>query len=346
MSGYPLGDAEWLADLLRHGLLRPSFVPPPAQRELRELTRLRTARVRTRAAELNRLHKTLEAANLKLGAVATDLQGVSCRAMLAGLVAGETDPAPLADLARGKLRAKLPALEQALTGRFGPHQRFLVAEHLATLDELEAGIERLSTEIATRLAPPDAPPADPGTPETPETPETPGADPAAAGTPADDPVARLDTIPGVGRRTAEAILAEVGTDVRRFPTAGHLASWAGLCPGQDESAGKRRSGKTRKGSPWLRTLLVEAATAAARTKDTALQARYRRLAARRGRKRAIVAVAHAILVIAYHILKEGTCYRDGVDPAAAARARAARERRLVHGLERLGHQVTLRPAAA
>ena len=322
-------DAEWLAELLRHGLLRPSFVPPPAQRELRELTRLRMARVQARAAELNRLHKTLEAANIKLGAVATDLQGVSARAMLAALVAGETDPAVLAALARGRLRAKLPALEQALTGRCGPHQRFLVAEHLATIDELETGIERLSAEIAARVAP--------------EGTEAGGG--AGAERP-DDPVARLDTIPGVGRRVAEAIVAEIGTEVSRFPTAGHLASWAGLCPGQDESAGKRRSGKTRKGSPWLRTLLVEAAQAAARTKHTYLSARYHRLAARRGHKKAIVALAHTILVIVYHLLREGTVYRELGGTYYDERDRRTVERRLVHRLERLGHHVTLTPAVA
>ena len=328
-----VADSAWLADLLRHGLLRPSFVPPPAQRALRELTRLRMARVQARAAELNRLPKTLEAANIKLGAVATDLQGVSCRAMLAALVVGETDPAALAELARGRLRAKLPALEQALTGRFGAHQRFLVAEHLATIDELEAGIERLSAEIAARLAPH---PARDGA-DAPD-----GADPRLA----DDPVARLDTIPGVGRRVAEAILAEIGTDLGRFPTAGHLASWAGLCPGHNESAGKRRSGKTRKGSPWLRTLLVEAAHAAARTKDTALSARYRRLAARRGHKKAIVAVAHALLIIVYHLLTEGTVYRERGGNYSDERDRRSVERRLVQRLERLGHHVTLSPAAA
>lgn len=346
-------DAEWLADLLRHGLLRPSFVPPPAQRELRELTRLRTARVRARAAELNRLHKTLEAANVKLGAVATDLQGLSCRDMLAALVAGQTDPAALAGLARGKLRAKLPALEQALTGRFGPHQRFLVAEHLATIDELEAGIARLSAEIAARLAPPDDPSprgrqvklVAPGHGDPVVVDQASGAVLTEADLTA-DPVARLDTIPGVGRRSAEAILAEIGTDLSRFPTAGHLASWAGLCPGHNESGGKRRGGKTRKGSPWLRTVLVEAATAAARTNGTSLKARYHRLAARRGAKKAVVAVAHTILVIAYHILKEGTIYRELGGNYYDERDRATVERRLVHRLERLGHHVTLSPAAA
>jgi transposase len=225
--------------------------------------------------------------------------------MLAALVAGETDPMALAELARGRLRSKLPALEAALTGRCHAHHRFLIAEQ----------------------APHGGAPG-------------PGAGAAAA-----DPVARLATIPGVGQRTAEGILAEIGTDLSRFPSAGNLASWAGLCPGQDESAGKRRSGKTRKGSPWLRTLLVEAANAA-RTKDTALSARYRRLAARRGRQRALVAVAHTILIIVYHLLTEETVYRELGSTYYDDRNRTAVERRLVQRLERLGHAVTLSPAAA
>ena len=351
-------DCEWLADLLRHGLLKASFVPAQPQRELRELTRLRTARVRARAAEVNRLHKALEAANLKLGAVASELTGVSCRDMLAHLVAGETDPAALADLARGRLRAKLAELERALDGRFGAHQRFLVAEHLTTIDELEAGIARLGAEIAARLAPP----ADPsgGGPSTAPRREValvagepaPAVVDRATGEVLDDaalaadPVARLDTIPGVGRDTAEAILAEVGQDMGRFASAGHLASWAGLCPGHDESAGTRRSGKTRKGAPWLRTLLVEAAHAAAKTKDTYLAARYRRIAARRGKKKAVVAVAHTILVIAYHVLRDGTIYQELGGNFYDERDRAAVERRLVRRLEQLGNRVTLTPAAA
>jgi transposase len=324
-------DAEWLADLLRHGLLKASFVPDRPQRELRELTRLRTQRVRARAAEVNRLHKALEGANLKLGAVASDLLGVSCRDILAALVGGERDPAALAGLARGKLRAKLPELERALDGRFGPHQRFLVAEHLATIDELEAGIARLGAEIARRLAPAGGGGGGGGGPA------------AAAG--ADDPVARLETVPGVGRAVAEAILAEVGREVGRFPTAGHLASWAGLCPGHDESAGQRRSGRTRRGSPWLRALLVEAAVAAARTKDTYLAARYRRIAARRGKKKAVVAVAHTILLIVYRILRDGTTYQELGGNYFDERDRQAVERRSVRRLEKLGYTVTLTPAA-
>jgi transposase len=325
-------DCEWLADLLRHGLLRPSFVPERPQRELRALTRLRTQRVRARTAEVNRLHKALEAANVKLGSVASDIPGVSGRAMLAALVDGQAAAAALAELARGKLRRKLAELERALDGRFGPHQRFLVAEHLAAIDELEAGIARLDAEIAARLAP--GGPADPA-----------GGAPAP-GAAADDPVARLDTIPGVGRVLAEAILAEVGRDMGRFPSPAHLASWAGVCPGNDESAGKRRGGRARKGSPWLRTLLVEAAHAAAKTKGTYLAARYRRLAARRGAKRAAPALAHTILVIVYHVLADGTTYKELGGNYYDERDRQAVERRLVKRLEQLGHRVALAPAAA
>src|SRR5262245_55292472 len=205
-------DCEWIADLLRHGLLRASFVPERPQRELRELTRYRTALVRERTAEVNRLQKTLEGANLKLAAVATDVLGKSGRAMLEALVAGATDAAALSELARGRLRAKLPRLEQALNGRFGPHHRFLVAEQLGHIDELDERIARVSAEIAERLGP------------------------------VDDTLARLDAIPGVGRYTAEVLVAELSTDLSRFPSAAHLASWAGMCPGNHESAGKRQSG--------------------------------------------------------------------------------------------------------
>jgi transposase len=310
-------DCEWIADLLRHGLLPASFVPDRPQRELRELTRYRTTLVRERTAEVNRLQKTLEGANIKLAAVASDVVGVSGRQMLAALVAGTTDGAALAHLARGRLREKLPQLERALTGRFGPHQRFLVAAQLAHLDFLDAAVERVSAEIAARLRP------------------------CAA------VLERLDTIPGVGRRTAEVLLAELGPDLRRFPTARHLASWAGMCPGNHESAGKRKSGRTRKGSPWLRVALTEAAHAAARTKrDTYLKAQFRRLATRRGKQRAIVAVGHTILVIVYHLLTDGTPYHDLGGRYFDDRDRRALERRLVHRLQGLGYDVSLRPTAA
>jgi transposase len=308
-------DCEWLAQLLRHGLLPASFVPDRAQRELRELTRYRTALLRERAAELNRLQKTLEGANLKLAAVASTIDGQSARAMLAALAAGADDPAALADLAQGKLRAKLPQLERALTGRVGPHQRFLLARQLAHVTDLDELVAQVSAEIEARLRP------------------------AAAA------VARLDTIPGVGRRTAEVLLAEVGPEVARFPTAAHLASWAGMCPGNRESAGERLSGRTRKGSPWLRTALVEAAQAAGRSKQTYLGAQYRRLARRLGAKKAAVAVGHTILGIAYHVLRDAAPYQDLGPLYFEERDRHAHIRAAVRRLERLGHKVTLEPVA-
>jgi transposase len=308
-------DCEWLADLLRHGLLRGSFVPTRAQRELRELTRYRTSLVQERSAEVNRLQKTLEGANIKLGDVATDIMGLSGRQMLAALAAGETDAAAMAQLAQGRLRDKLPALERALAGCIGAHQRFLLARQLAHIDFLDASIAEVSAEIAERLRPCEA------------------------------ELERLATIPGVGRRTAELLVAEIGTDMSRFPTAAHLASWAGMCPGNDESAGKRHSGKTRKGSPWLRSTLIEAARAAGRSKGTYLAAQYHRLAARRGTKRAAVAVGHTILVIAYRLLSEGDVYRDLGDRYFDERDRHTVERRLVARLEGLGYTVSLAPAA-
>lgn len=304
-------DCEWLADLLRHGLVRGSFVPERALRELRELTRYRTSLVRERTAEVNRLQKTLEGANIKLAAVATDLQGVSARAMLAQLVAGETDPARLADLATGKLRTKLAELERALEGRFGAHQQFLVARHLAHIDFLDAQIDDLSDEITERLRP------------------------------FEEEIVLLDTIPGMGRWTAEILLAEIGPDMTRFPTSRQLASWAAMCPGSHESGGKRSSGKTRKGSPWLRSALVEAAHAVGRQRDTYLANRYRRLAARRGKKKAAVAIGHDILVIAYEILTTHQPYRDLGPFALLDRTRDAEERRLIRRLEQLGNTVTI-----
>jgi transposase len=306
-------DSEWIADLLQHGLLRPSFVPPRPQRELRELVRYRTTLVRERAAEVNRVQKTLEGANIKLAAVATDITGTSGRAIMAALVAGTTPPAALADLAQGRMRAKRSQLEQALTGRMAPHQRFLLAQQLAHVDFLEATIERVSAEIAERLRT------------------------------SEDAIARLVTIPGVGRRTAEVLVAEVGTDMDQFPTAQHLASWVGLCPGNNESAGKQKSGRTRKGNPWLRSALVEVAQAAGRAKRTYLGAQYQRLVARRGKKKATVAVAHTILVIAYHLLRRGTTYDDLGNRYFDERDRTAVEHRLVHRLQGLGYKVTLEP---
>ena len=306
-------DAEWIADLLRHGLLRASFIPDRPQRELRELTRYRTSLIRERAAEVNRVQKVLEGANIKLAAVASDLTGVSGRAMLAALLDGHMDAAAMAQLAQGKLRAKIPQLEQALVGQFGAHQRFMIAQQLVHIDTLDEIIARVSVEIAERVHP------------------------------FAQEIAQLDSITGVGQRTAEAVVAEVGVDMTRFPTADHLTSWAGLAPGNNESAGKRRSGKTRKGSPWLRAVLIEAAHAAGRTKDTYLGAQYRRLLARKGKKRAAVAVARSILVIAYHILRDHEPYHDLGASYLNQRDRQAVERRLVRRLEALGYDVALQP---
>lgn len=273
-------DCEWIAghplgNMLQHGLLQASFVPDRPQRELRELTRYRTSFVRERTAEANRLQKTLEGANIKLASVATDILGKSGREILAALIAGATDTHALAQLAKGRLREKLPALERALVGQFGAHQRFMVAEQVAHVDYLDTVIERVSAEIGKRVHR------------------------------CDDLIDRLDAIPGIGRYVAEALIADAaqrapGTDMSRFPSARHLASWAGMCPGNRESAGKRQSGKTRKGSPWLRVLLVQAAHAAGRTKGTYLSAQYRRLTTRRGRNKAAIGGKISVLWVRRH----------------------------------------------
>lgn len=306
-------DAEWIAQLLQHGLLRGSFIPDRAQRDLRDLTRHRTSLVRDRVRVVQRIQKVLEDTNLKLASVATDIVGLSARAMLERLLSGERDPAILAGLAKGKLRQKRDALEAALEGVLRPHHQFLLVELLAQLDYLEEAAERVSGKIQEYTAP------------------------------FQREIEYLDTIPGINRFQAEMLLAEVGADMSRFPTAGHIASWAGVCPGNDESAGKRRSGKIRKGSPWLRTALVEAAHGAGRTKNTYLGAQYRRLAARRGKKKALVAVAHSILVIAYHVLSKKEPYDDLGSNYFDERDRVRVEKRLSRRLERLGYKVTLKP---
>ena len=307
-------DAAWIADLLRHGLLRGSRIPDRAQREQQELVRYRTRLIQQRAQVVQRIQKGLEGANIKLSAVVADVVGVSGRAMLDALVAGTEDAEALAALARGRLRTKQAALSEALEGSVGPAQRVLLDSHLRHLDFLDAEINRLSAEIAERVRP-------------------------------FEPVLeRLDTIPGIGRRAAERILAEIGADVSDFPTAGHLASWAGLCPGNHQSAGKRLSGRTRHGNTWLKAALVEAAWGAVHTRDSYLAALYHRLAARRGAKRAIVAVAHALLVIVYHLLREGTSYRELGGNYFDERDREATTRRSVRRLERLGFKVTLEVA--
>jgi transposase len=304
-------DAAWIADLLRHGLLRGSRIPDRAQREQQELVRYRTRLLQERAQVVQRIQKVLEGANIKLSAIVADVVGVSGRAMLDALVAGTEDAEALAALARGRLRAKRAALSEALEGSVGPTQRVLLDSHLRHLDFLDGEIARLSEEIAERFRPFEA------------------------------ALERLDTIPGIGRRAAERILAEIGADVSDFPTAGHLASWAGLCPGNHQSAGKRLSGRTRHGNTWLKAALVEAAWGAVHTRDSYLAALYHRLAGRRGAKRAIVAVALALVVIVYHLLRDGTAYRELGGNYFDERDRQATVRRAVRRLERLGYQVTL-----
>ena len=308
-------DCAWIAQVLEHGLLRGSFVPPAPIRDLRDLTRYRTALTQERTRTANRLHKFLQDAGIKLATVASDILGVSGRAMLEALVRGTTDPTVLADLARGRLRTKRPALRQALAGRFRDHHAFLVGHLLGHLDDLDEEIGALTTRVEELLAP-------------------------FAAT-----LERLDTIPGISRRTAEGLVAEVGLDMTRFPTPGHLASWAGLCPGQNESAGKHRSGKTRKGNRWLRAMLIPAANAAVTVKGCALAARYRRIMRHRGHKKAIVAVAHAQLVIAYHLLAHQISYHEVGPGYADRRAPDHARRQAVRTLERLGYRVVLEPAA-
>ena len=308
-------DAEWIADLLQHGLLRGSFIPSAAQRAVRELTRYRATVVAERVRHVERLHKVLEGTNIKLAAVATDIVGVSGRRILQALLAGVSDPAQLAELAKGRLRAKRAALEQALQGRIQAHQAFLIAELLAHVDYLDEAIARVSQEVAERRRP------------------------------CDEDIARLDTIPGINRRVAEDVLAEIGTDMTRFASARHLASGAGMCPGNNESGGKRKSGQTRPGSPWLRKALSEAAHAAARCKQGYLPAQYQRLAARRGKKKAVVAVGHTRLVIVYHMLTRHEEYRELGGNYFAERDKQAVTRRLVQRLEKLGYEVSLQPTA-
>jgi len=308
-------DAEWIADLLRHGLLRPSFIPSRPQRELRELTRYRTSLLQEKAAEVNRLQKVLEGANIKLASVATNVVGLSGRTMLAAMLAGEYEVEAVAGLARGKLRNKIGALKEALEGQLQSHQRFMLAAQLKHIDSLESLIEEVSGEVERRLATLQV------------------------------ELQRLSTIPGVSTRISQAMLSEMGANMHRFASAGHLASWVALCPGHDESAGKSRSGRTRRGSPWLRSSLVQAAKAAGRT-QTYLGAQYRRIAARRGANRAAIAVAHSIIVIAYYMLKRGEDYRDLGRNYFDDRQHDQVKKRLTRRLEALGYSVQLAPGRA
>jgi transposase len=304
-------DAEWLCQLLEAGLLAASFVPPKPIRQLRNFTRYRAAQVKERQREANRLHKALEDTGIKLDCVATDILGVSGRAMLDGLCSGTTDPEVLADLAKGKLRKKIPALREALEGRFDTQHALLIGAILAHLDFLDEQIERLSEAIEEQLRP------------------------------FHPQVELLRTLTGIETRSAQNILAEIGTDMSVFPTAGHLASWAGRCPGNHQSAGKRKSGKTRKGSKWLDEALKNAAMAAIRTNDSYLQAQYRRLKPRIGHGRALGAVKHSILCAIWHMLRNGELYRDLGGDYFRQRDPERQTKRLVAQLERLGHKVRL-----
>jgi transposase len=343
-----VADAAWIADLLRHGLVRPSFIPPLAQRDLRDLTHERTNLVQERASVVRRLHKVLEWANLKLTAVATDVTGVSARAMLAAILEGEEDSAVLADLAKGRLRTKRAALEAALAGRVREHHRFLLAQHLLQIDFFDEQIAAYSARIRELIEPVtvDAPSAagptapDPGPPDT-------ALPPPSSGTPLPWAAAQelLDTVPGIGRELAEMLLAEVGPDMSRFRSAAHLASWAKVAPGNNESAGKRRSSRIGHGNRWLRTGLVQAAYAAVKQVGTHLHAVYRRLVARHGVKKAIIAVAHRLLIAIYHVLSKREPYRE-VAGATAQRNAEAAVKRLIRQGEQLGFQVTLTPKMA
>ena len=309
-------DAEWLADLLRHGLLRGSFIPSAQQRAWRDLTRYRTTLIDDRSREVNRVQKVLEDANLKLASVASKVMGVSGRAILAQLIQGQSDPAVLADLAKGRLREKRAALEQALAGRFTAHHRFMLIQHLSHIDYLDEQIAKLDTEIAEQMRPFQA------------------------------VVDRWDQLPGINQRSGQVIVAEVGADLKPFADGAHLASWAGMCPGNQESAGKRYSGKTRKGNKWLRRALIEAAQSAARTKNKYFAALYHRLAGRRGKKRALVAVGHSLLVTGYTLITRQVDYQDLGANYFDELNKEAVKRRTVKRLEQLGFQVELKPMAA
>jgi len=308
-------DSEWLAQLLEYGLLRGSLIPPEPMRDLRDLTRYRKKQIQDRTAEINRLYRQLEDAGIKLASVMTDVMGVSGRAILEALLQGTTDPAVLAELARGRLRKKLPALRAALQAPFRRHHAFMVSQILTKIDFLEETMATLTEEIDRQLAPFEA------------------------------TLVRLDTIPGVDRIGATTIFVETAGDMTRFATAGHLCSWAGICPGQDESAGKRRSGKTRKANPYLRAGLIQAGLAASHAKGTALQARYHRVKRHRGHKKAVVATGHQILEIAYYIMREGVTYHELGGDYFDRRPRDRSRQRHLRQLEALGYKVTIEEAA-
>ena len=308
-------DSEWLAQLLECGLLKGSFVPPPPIRELRDITRYRVQQTRDRSQEVNRLQKVLEDAGVKLTSVLTDIMGASGRAMVEALVGGTTDPEALAALARGTLRKKLPELRRALVGRFRPVHAFLLEQILAKIDYLDEALDRLTAEIDRRVAP------------------------------FGPMLTALDTIPGIDRIGAISLLAETGGDMTRFPSAAHLCSWAGMCPGHDESAGKRRTGKTRKANRYLRTTLIQAGVAASHKKDSALRALYARVKSHRGHKKAVVATGHQILAIAYYVMRDGVTYRELGGDYFQRHHRERTVRRHIKQLQALGYVVTVQPAA-
>jgi transposase len=309
-------DCEWLAQLLECGLLRGSFVPPAAVRDLRDLTRLRKTLIRERGHHVNRIAKVLELANIKLGCVVTDIMGQTGRAILQALSAGRTDPEQLAALAQGSIRKKRKALREAVEGRMTPHYAFLLQQHLALIDTLDAHIATLDTRIEAAM--------------------TPWAETATL----------VQTMPGVATRAAQAILAETGMDMSPFPTDGDFASWARLCPGNNESAGKRRPATTGKGATWLRATLQEAAWAAVRTKKSYYRALYHRMKARGGPKKAIVAVQHAMLIALWHMLKHRVPHQDLGADYFAQRNTAQLRRHHVRRLQQLGYQVLLVDPAA
>ena len=304
-------DAEWIADLLRHGLLKASFIPPVGQRELRELTRYRSTFVQAKATLVNRIQKALESANIKLASVASNVVGVSGRAILAAMIEGKATPTEMAELSKGRLREKRDQMIKALEGKVKAHHRFVLTELLCQIDSLDETIARFDEQIQDYCRP------------------------------FEEVVDLLDTIPGVARRTAEVIVSEIGTDMSRFESADHLAAWAGVAPGNNESAGKRLSGKTRRGNKALGVSLNQAAHAVAHMKNTYLSAQYHRLAGRRGSKKAIVAVAHSMLVIVYHMIKQKEPYRELGGDYFDKRRPEITAKRLVKRLEQLGFNVSL-----
>ena len=311
-----VNDATWLAELLAHGLIRASFVPDTQTQELRTLLRTRKQLVREKASHILRVQKTLEDANIKLESVITDVIGMSSRAMIEAIIAGESDPAKLANLANYRLKASQGELREALRGRVTKHHRFLLRLHLNQIDALDAAIATIDRQVEAGIAPFRA------------------------------AVEQVSTVPGIRDIGAQVIVSEIGTDMSRFPSDGHLISWAGLCPHSDESAGKRRSNRLRKGAPWLKTTLVQCAWAAVRKKDSYLQAQFLRLKARRGPKKAIIAVAASLLTAIYHMLKDGTTYQDLGSNHFQNRSKSRQTLRLVKRLTDLGYEVALKPLAS